>query len=166
MSCTSCVGCKYLYTLDTGYSNYTWMDTGAHCALDRNPQLADGPDRPFDWRSSTPEQDNWPKTATGRCDAYAPGERLDFDVDGEDDMRHCEDFEQLRVVLAHAVRHLNGSRSYSRKRFYLTPWHDKWLLEDNPSSADDHLKLFDTEPAARAYLAIHNLLDDTQVEGE
>ena len=70
----SCVGCKFLYEQDDGYSNYTVTDTSVICALDLNKDLPG--ERPWDWR---PQPDNWPKTMYGRCDKYAEGQPVHLD---------------------------------------------------------------------------------------
>jgi hypothetical protein len=75
----SCVGCKFLYTQDHGYSNYTVEETDLRCALNRNPNLP--ADVPWDWKQ---EDDNWPATKDSRCDRYAPGARIHLDVDGDE----------------------------------------------------------------------------------
>ena len=36
---TSCVGCKFLYVMDSGYSNYTVEGADVYCAKDKNPNL-------------------------------------------------------------------------------------------------------------------------------
>lgn len=77
----SCVGCKFLYTQDHGYSNYTVEETSVHCALNRNPNLSEEELRPWDWNQG---DDNWPATKDSRCERYATGDQIHFDVDGED----------------------------------------------------------------------------------
>ena len=75
----SCVGCKYLFAQDTGYSNYTVLDTTIDCMRSRNPKLP--ADEPYDWTESP---DNWPRTNTGRCELYVEGPRVHLDCDGEE----------------------------------------------------------------------------------
>lgn len=91
----SCVGCKFLYGHDEGYSNYSVENTSMICALNRNPNLPSG--QPWDW---TREPDNWPKTNESRCERYAPGTEVRLDVDGEDKV---EDQTQDPEVIA-AIR--------------------------------------------------------------
>lgn len=74
----SCVGCKFLYAQDTGYSNYTVMDTEIDCALNRNPNLP--ATEPYGRRE---DPDNWDATKESRCDRYAEGPMVHLDVDGE-----------------------------------------------------------------------------------
>lgn len=76
---TSCVGCKFLYAQDLGYSNYTVEETEMMCAVNLNPNLP--ATEPYDWIR---DRDNWPKTNTSRCDRYAPGTEVRLDVDGEE----------------------------------------------------------------------------------
>lgn len=98
----SCIGCKFLYTQGEGYSNYTWLADAVHCALDLNPKLADGPDKPSDWNLDV-NQDNWPKTQYGRCNRYAEGVFIRLDVDGEDHPAdYSTDQEQIDAIRAHA----------------------------------------------------------------
>ena len=68
MSGKSCVGCKFLYTVGTGDSNWTHLDGDVNCAKDRNPNLP--ADEPDDWDE---KNDNWPMTKNARCELYSPG---------------------------------------------------------------------------------------------
>lgn len=34
----SCKGCVFYWRNGTGYSDWTWMDTDQHCALDKHPE--------------------------------------------------------------------------------------------------------------------------------
>lgn len=78
----SCVGCAFLYTHGSGYSNYTWENTYVLCAFDSNPSLVSGVEEPYDWNK---EDDNWPATQNSRCEKYHPAQRMiTLDVDGED----------------------------------------------------------------------------------
>jgi hypothetical protein len=96
----SCVGCKWLYKHDSGYSNWTVMETDVRCAKDKNPNLP--ADDPFDWKED-PEADNWPKTKDSRCELYAPGPMVHLDVDGETGPADCtDDAEVIAVIAAHA----------------------------------------------------------------
>lgn len=74
----SCVGCKFLYARDTGYSNYTVMDTDIECALNLNRNLPAS--EPYDRRE---DPDNWTATKESRCERYAKGPMVHLDVDGE-----------------------------------------------------------------------------------
>ena len=75
----SCVGCKFLYMQDTGYSNYTVEGTDAICAKGRNPNL--GAEVPYDWKQNP---DNWSATNESRCELYEFSEiTVSLDVDGE-----------------------------------------------------------------------------------
>lgn len=96
----SCMGCKYLYEQDCGYSNYTVEETEMRCAKDRNPNLP--ADRPWDWYK---DDDNWPKTQDSRCELYSPGKLVNLDVDGEESVAsQTEDPEQLAAICAHSGR--------------------------------------------------------------
>ena len=94
---TSCLGCKWMFTRDTGYSNYTVLDTEAHCVHDRNPKLpADIPDevrkwghiqeRDYNYVWMKPKDDKWHATKDGRCDLYEYTEEQPYhiDCDGDD----------------------------------------------------------------------------------
>ncbi len=50
MSDNSCVGCKFLYVQDEGYSNYTVENSEVRCAHDRNKSLPADRWNPFDER--------------------------------------------------------------------------------------------------------------------
>jgi len=100
----SCVGCKFLYSQGKGYSNYTWEETEALCAKDKNPNLP--AEEGFNW---TPENDNWPKTNASRCELYSPGEKVTLDVDGEDGPAdYTKDEETIEVICSHSGRGRNG----------------------------------------------------------
>lgn len=77
---TSCVGCKFLYARDTGYSNYTVEDTTVDCMFGLNPNLPSN--MPYDWRSTT-GSDNWPKTNQSRCERFSQ-------LHGNDAMIHID----------------------------------------------------------------------------
>ncbi|AUZ94895.1 hypothetical protein FDI40_gp089 [Agrobacterium phage Atu_ph07] len=78
----SCIGCRFLFEKDDGYSNYTVTDTTVYCALRLNKKLP--AEKAWDWNNSAKE-DNWPKTNDTRCEEYRYHKRLVvLDVDGED----------------------------------------------------------------------------------
>lgn len=77
----SCIGCKYLYSIGLGYSNYTLLDTEIRCAKNKNKYLP--AHEPCDWVFDG-VTDNWEKTNSGRCELYAAGVMVKLDVDGED----------------------------------------------------------------------------------
>lgn len=78
---TSCIGCKFLYFRDSGYSNYTVENTDTICALNKNPLLP--ADAPYDWENRE-GKDNWPNTNAGRCESYEHSDiTVHLDVDGE-----------------------------------------------------------------------------------
>jgi len=85
---SSCLGCKYLFSIDIGYSNYTVEDTEIDCALDKNANLPASV--PYDWNENA-DYDNWKATNASRCDMYAKGDRISFDVDGEVDLSKATD---------------------------------------------------------------------------
>ena len=96
----SCVGCKFLYSESTGYSNYTWNDNDIKCAKDKNPNLP--AEKCGDW---TPQRDNWSKTDTSRCELYSPGEMVTLDVEGEDGPgNYTKDEEAIAAICAHSSR--------------------------------------------------------------
>lgn len=93
----SCLGCKFLYLRDSGYSNYTVMDTEVDCALNRNPNLP--ADEPSDWWASMDKPDNWPKTSSSRCERYAEGPTVHLDVDGESKAKDfTDDTEVIELI--------------------------------------------------------------------
>jgi hypothetical protein len=94
MNDKSCVGCKFLYSKDTGYSNYTIEETTIYCAKNLNDRLPD--DEPWDWRH---EPDNWPKTMYGRCNLYAVGVMVRLDVENEDPVENQTDDSEVRAAI-------------------------------------------------------------------
>lgn len=106
MSCNSCVGCKFLYTQQEGYSDYTVTDEFIECALDKNPNLP--ADEPIDWRSDmSTGEDNWPATQNSRCGSYSPieeeREHVVLDVDKEIGPADCTDDEEaVDAICKHA----------------------------------------------------------------
>lgn len=97
MTGKSCCGCTYLYTQDTGYSNWTVEDTEALCAKDKNPNLPLS--RPYDWNGSE-DQDNWPATQTSRCGEYRDGVGVHLDVDADVSLlTECQDADQLQAMV-------------------------------------------------------------------
>jgi len=105
----SCVGCKYLYSEGSGYSNYTWMETYVKCAKDKNPNLADGEaEEPDDWNQKA-DSDNWDMTNSSRCDLYDAGVYVELDVDGENGPGDESDDEvQILAICKHSGRERNG----------------------------------------------------------
>lgn len=102
----SCVGCKFLYTEGSGYSNYTWEDTDVRCAREKNPNLPAS--EPYDWKR---EDDNWPATNASRCELYATheGELVALDVDGDDGPAdYTSDEEAITAICEHSGRGRNG----------------------------------------------------------
>ncbi len=90
----SCIGCKYMYGQDSGYSNYTVENTAIICALNKNKNLPK--DEPHNWNQ---ENDNWPATMDSRCDSYSAGGMVRLDVDGEDLVEdQTDDLEQLKAI--------------------------------------------------------------------
>lgn len=96
----SCVGCKWLYKHDSGYSNWTVMETNVLCAKDKNPNLP--AEEGYDWIEDA-DKDNWAKTQNSRCELYASGTTVHLDVDGETGPGDCtDDAEVVEVIAAHA----------------------------------------------------------------
>ena len=95
----SCLGCKFLYTQDSGWSNWTVEETEVRCALRANPNLP--ADQPWNW--TTGGGDNWPATNASRCVNFAAGPSVSLDVEGETHPRDCtDDPETIAAVCAHA----------------------------------------------------------------
>lgn len=89
MECKSCDGCKYIMFQDSGYSNYTVLNTDVHCLLDLNENLPS--ERPYDWNQS---KNNWKSTNCSRCDRYCEGDQIHLDVEGEESPEDCTDDEE------------------------------------------------------------------------
>lgn len=154
--CKSCVGCKFLYLLGSGYSNYTWECDYVCCALNLNDKLG-SIEKPFDWKDTDPAKDNWPATMNGRCERYAPGERIHLDVDGDDDLRdEGEDFEALVAVLDDSKRALLG-RGYTAERWQIVKSNAHgWIVRHEEKQLTMR---FDTDEAATAYVALMGGID-------
>lgn len=100
----SCIGCAYLYSKDTGYSNYTRMDTWVRCAKDANPNLE--AEEPYDWNKKE-VSDNWPATNNSRCEHYRKGDGYpvptELDVDGNTLLtEEAPDDDAALAILLHA----------------------------------------------------------------
>lgn len=117
----SCVGCKFLYQVGEGYSNYTWLDDVVCCALNLNPNLNEYGYRPSDWNAIQivydnymhavldPENDNWPRTNQSRCHKYSPGQYIMLDVDGDDGPAdYTDDEEQIFAICKDCGRGPHG----------------------------------------------------------
>lgn len=89
----SCLQCKFLFTRDTGYSNWTVEDTDLHCVLKLNPKLPDEiPDEvrrykghsDYGWMRA--DNDKWHATKDGRCDKYqhTDNDPPHIDCDGDE----------------------------------------------------------------------------------
>lgn len=96
----SCIGCKFLYLQDMGYSNYTVTDTEVRCAKGNNSNLPSLEPCNWNWNA---ENDNWPDTNSSRCDIYAHGELVHLDVDGDDSPSDfTSDSEAIAAICADA----------------------------------------------------------------
>lgn len=114
----SCVGCKFLYAQDTGYSNYTVIDIDIECALNRNENLPAV--RPDDWGGriwpevipASPENDRWSATQDSRCERYAidqTGEVVHLDIDNENGPADfTSDSEVIAAICADTGRKPHG----------------------------------------------------------
>lgn len=115
----SCVGCKFLYAQDIGYSNYTVTDTEIACALKKNPNLPK--ERPWDWGNNnysgpiipaSPSKDNWPATNDSRCESYSvdeTGSVVHLDVEGEaNPADFTKDREAISAIIRHSKKHYRG----------------------------------------------------------
>lgn len=94
----SCLGCKFLYSDGTRYSNFTWMDTYVRRALGRNEALKGDIEEPDDL-ADDPENDTWAPTMNGRCDRYSLGVHITLDPDR--DNHPCfqsKDREQIEAI--------------------------------------------------------------------
>lgn len=96
----SCIGCKFLYCQDFGYSNWTVEESMIDCAKDMNENLPD--DEPCDWNHKE-DADNWPKTNTSRCSEFSEGEMIVLDVEGFiNPHEETDDAEQAEAVAKHS----------------------------------------------------------------
>jgi hypothetical protein len=104
---SSCWGCKYLYSVGAGYSNYTWLDDEICCALNKNPNLPAV--KPYDWQAVKSNLDNWPKTQNTRCESYTEGPFIELDVDEEDGPAcYTSDEEVINLICADTGRTPRG----------------------------------------------------------
>ena len=100
MNVKSCVGCKYLYSVERGYTNWTWVETDVNCAKDRNPNLPGI--EPSGWKEYP---DNWQKTKSSRCDLYATAKMVAMDIEGRDGpAHHTKDSEAIGAICYHSGR--------------------------------------------------------------
>ena len=105
MNESSCVGCKFLYQIDIGYSNYTVLDTEVRCAKNRNPHLPE--EIPENWDM---ENDHWSMTDRSRCELYVSGPVVWLDVDGDDGPADfTDDREAIEAICADSGRAPHGS---------------------------------------------------------
>ena len=84
-----CTDCKYCYTQDTGYSNYTVMGTDVMCLKKKHPNgcfdLFYGDSKGLDFAE--------------KCDDFTEGERLDIDCDMEcGDINAYTDDEEIKEL--------------------------------------------------------------------
>ena len=91
----SCADCKFFMTYDSGYSNYTVMETTACCLKNLNPHLP--AEESYSWRRSkeVPRQLQVAET----CPAYKEGEGAWFDVDGDVTVEDFKDDPELYEAL-------------------------------------------------------------------
>lgn len=81
----SCLGCKWIFHADEGYSNWTVEDTEMHCVHNRNPHLpAEIPDE-ISWHEPpmTQHNDKWYATKDARCELYEETAEPPFTIDVE-----------------------------------------------------------------------------------
>ncbi len=98
MNGNRCNDCRFFATNDSGYSNYTVMETEAHCLLNLNPHLP--AEASYEWNYGKTE--NATLMVAETCERfYASGEigQAHFDVDGdvtaEDYKENAELYEAL-----------------------------------------------------------------------
>ena len=104
----SCVGCKFLYARDEGYSNWTVTDSTIHCAVGKNPNLP--AEEPYDWNNDATKGDNWKATQASRCERYAAGAFVRLDVDGEyGPADGTNDAEAIEAICKDSGREAKGS---------------------------------------------------------
>lgn len=102
--CKSCVGCKFLYSHGSGYSNWTWLETNVNCAMNRNKNLPQ--EEPSDWNKVN---DNWPATNNSKCEFYSEGPYVELDVDGENGPAdYTDDEAAIAAICAHSGRPRDG----------------------------------------------------------
>lgn len=100
MTDKSCIGCKFIYLQDSGWSNWTVENTDVICAKNRNPNLpAEGP---WDWEKEG--KDNWPKTQNSRCELYDVGQTIHLDVDGEAKPEDFTDDEEVITAIKEQLK--------------------------------------------------------------
>lgn len=129
----SCLGCKFLYTQEEGYSNYTVTDYTICCALEKNPELLARSEKPCDWNqgqfASQPTEDN------------------------QDDLVDmCQDVEQLVVICEHSGRAPTIDRNNMPKEetVKFIEFQGQWLVWVEKGETT----VFDTAVAAQTFAAI------------
>ena len=96
----SCLGCRWIFHHDRGYSNWTVEDTEMHCVHRRNPKMpADIPDE-ITWMEPPMTQDNdeWHVTKDSRCELYEETDEKPYVVDVEQE-RVASEEESQRIML-------------------------------------------------------------------
>lgn len=89
---TSCRNCQFLIAKDSGYSNYTVMDTELVCVLNANPHLPLSGVDAFDYFKDECRgiKDRLPQTCNSLCLRFIPRgtelEHFNLDVDMEVDI--------------------------------------------------------------------------------
>ena len=71
-----CTTCKFCLLADSGYSNYTVLETMVHCLRKLNPKLPA--------EDSYGNEDHAVNKFAETCDSYVAAKPLHLDVDGED----------------------------------------------------------------------------------
>lgn len=98
----SCIGCRFLFEKDEGYSNYTVEETVVCCALRLNKQLP--ADKPWDWNNNIGE-DNWPKTNNSRCEEYRyHKDMVSLDVDSEESISGQTDVITATIITVYCEK--------------------------------------------------------------
>lgn len=75
-----CNNCKFFMTQDTGYSNYTVMETTVDCIKKANQYFPC--DESYSWEYE-PKKEFKELQVAENCSHYKKGEGIHFDVDGE-----------------------------------------------------------------------------------
>jgi len=75
-----CYNCRFFIRQDTGYSNYTVIETEIGCLK----QVWEDMDESYSWRTTTKEHPFWKQAE--ECNHYIEGEGIWLDVDGEVDL--------------------------------------------------------------------------------
>ncbi len=85
-----CYNCKFWACVDSGYSNYTVLETTVHCLKNKFEPI----DESYSWTYPGAKDSDFTKRAE-TCEYFKEGEGISLDVDGEITIEDYKDDEEL-----------------------------------------------------------------------